>query len=378
MKFAEIAGHRELKNKLRKLVHNERVGHALLFYGPEGNGALPLSMALAQYLCCDDKSSGDSCGKCMNCKLFTSNNYPDIHFVYPVAKTQKSKDKPLSTDFREEWNTLLKTEKYFGLYRWLETLGVENKQAQISVYESADILKKLSLKSYGGKYKFVIIWMPERMNNSASNKILKILEEPPAFTFFFLVTEDTDVLLQTITSRCQKIQVNRYPLDITKEFLMEEEALDQNTASVIAQIAEGNLSLARKLCERSESYRDYAVHFSSWVRACFKADTHLILNWVEECSRYEREKLKDFIRFCSNTFRQALNLNYSESDHSNDVFNDIGFELSKFSPFVNSANASSILELIDSAEYDVSRNANPKIVLTDLSLKMSRQLRVKP
>jgi len=377
MKFAEVAGHNELKNKLTGLANNERVGHALLFYGPEGNGALPLSVALAQYLSCQDKSTEDSCGKCLNCKLFASNNYPDIHFVYPVAKTQKSSDKPLSSDFREEWNSLLKNEKYFGLFRWLETLGVENKQAQISVHESADILKKLSLKSYGGKYKFVIIWMPERMNNSASNKILKILEEPPAYTFFFLVSEDPDSLLQTITSRCQKIQVNRYSLATTKRFLIEEEELDENAAAIIAQIAEGNLSLARKLSERSESYKDYAVHFSSWVRACFKADTHQILSWVDECGRYEREKLKDFIKFCSDTFRQAFNLNYSQPVSTNQVFDNIGFELSKFAPFVNSANASEILSLIDTAEYDVSRNANPKIVLTDLSLKMARQLRIK-
>ncbi len=374
MKFAEVAGHDKLKSDLIRLANNERMGHAFLFYGPEGNGALPLSLALAQYLSCRDKNLDDSCGRCLNCRLFSFYNFPDVHFVYPVAKTQKTNDKPLSGDFREEWNALLKSEKYFGLFRWLETLGIENKQAQINIYESLDIFKKLSLKSYQGKYKFVIMWMPERMNSSAANKILKILEEPTSHTFFFLISESPNVLLQTIISRCQKIQVNRYSVATTKLFLKEEKKLDNDTASVIAQIAEGNLSLAGKLAGRSESYRNYVVHFSSWVRVCFKADIYQIIHWVEGSACFERERLKDFIKFCADIFRRAFELNYVDAVSSNDVFDNTDFELQKFAPFVNSANAADILELIDTAMCDVSRNANSKIVLTDLSLKMARKL----
>lgn len=377
MRFAEVDGHDDLKHKLVETIRHDRVSHSQLFFGPEGNGGLLLAMAFAQYLLCDNPTQTDSCGQCVSCRQVQSFNYPDIHYVYPVAKTAKSGDKVLSTDYAEDWHNIIREDKYFGLYRWLEFLGVENKQAQIGVPESEEIMKKLSLKSYSGKQKILIMWMPERMNVQAANKLLKLLEEPPQKTLFLLVGEDPERLLNTITSRCQKVYIPKYDLTSVHEFLQKEEQLDSGAAGVIARISEGNMAQAKRLAERSETYRSYATLFSSWVRACYSADVKHIIDWAEECGRFEREKIKDFLTFCSNTFRDSFNIHYGNDHEMNAVFKEINFELKKFSPFTHLTNTPKILDSIDGAAYDISRNANPRLVLTDLSLNMARHLRIK-
>lgn len=378
MKFEDISGHEKLKNSLINSVNHGRISHAQLFHGPEGSGAILLALAYAQYLSCSNPTPTDSCGTCSSCKQFTSFNYPDLHFVYPVAKTQKSGDKPKSIEFIDDWKEIIHSEKYFGLFRWLECLGVENKQAQISVHESAAILKQLSLKSYSGGYKFMIIWMPERMNISASNKLLKILEEPPEKTVFLLVSENLESIIQTINSRCQKILVPKLSTQVIHDYLVNNEAIEESQASVISKLADGNLAQAITRSKRSEAYKNYAIHFSSWVRACFKADTHQIINWVNDISKLEREKLKDFLLFCSTTVKDSFNINYLKDQVSNNTFKEIKFELEKFAPFVHLKNTGAILSMLDGAIYDIGRNGNPKVILTDISLNMARKLRVKP
>ncbi len=378
MRFKDIAGQNTLKGKLIESIRRDRVGHSQLFFGPEGNGALPMALAFAQFLLCDQPMEHDSCGKCVPCKQISHFNYPDLHFVFPVAKKQKGRDKPLSDDFIKEWQELLTDEKYFGLYRWLEKIGVENKQAQISVYESASVLSKLSLKSYSGKNKILILWMPERLNPSAANKLLKLLEEPPEGSIFILVSEDPEKLISTITSRCQKVYIPKYDRLSVQEYLIQTEGLEQGSASVIAKIADGNMAEALRLSERAETYHDYALLFSTWVRNCYAVNMKHIIDWSEECGRFEREKIKDFLRFCSNAFRDSLRLNLLGEEEVSNVFREINFELSKFAPFIHAKNTPGILKAIDSAAYDISRNVNARLVLTDLSLEIAKNLRVKP
>lgn len=371
-------GHESIKTKLTETVKHNRVSHSQLFYGPEGNGALLLAIAYAQYLLCENKTEKDSCGICISCRQIKSFNYPDLHYVYPVAKTEKSSKHPTSTEYLSEWKTFLDNEKYFGLYQWLQELQVENKQAIISVHESESILQKLQLKSYSGKKKIMIIWMPERMNLAAANKLLKLLEEPPSETVFLLVCEDPDALLKTINSRCQKIFIPKHSLNVTTRFLVEVEQIEASSASVIAKLADGNLALAKSLAERAEIYCDYASLFSTWVRNCYSAKLVHIIEWSEKCGRFKREKLRDYLSFCSNTFRDALNIHFEGMEDFNTVFKDINFKLSDFSKFVHDKNVPQILEKLDTAAYDISRNANPKVVLTDLSLNIARLLRLKP
>lgn len=377
MKFQDVIGHDDLKKNLINSAEQGRISHAQLFHGPEGNGALPLAIAYAQYLSCSNPSATDSCGECASCKQFLSFNYPDLHFVYPVAKTQKSGDKPKSVDFAEEWKDILNSERYFGLFRWLEYLGIENKQAQISVHESEGILKDLSLKSYSGGYKFMIIWMPERMHGSAANKLLKIIEEPPEKTLFFLISENVEGVLQTITSRCQKVLVPRLSNSNIESYLILNEELRNDAAKIISKLANGNLAQALNHAKRAEAYKDYAIHFSSWMRTCFKADTKEIVHWVEDIAKLEREKLKDFLFFCSGTIKDSFNLNYMEAEIDNETFKEIKFELEKFAPFIHLKNTRDIMLILDHAIYDIGRNGNPKVVLTDASLDLARKLRVK-
>lgn len=378
MRFSEVAGHQALKDKLAETTHRDRVGHSQLFYGPEGNGALPLAVAFAQYLLCVDPGEKDSCGKCSSCKQVSHFNYPDLHFVFPVAKKQNGRDKPVSDDYYNEWKELVSEEEYFGLYRWLEKIGVENKQAQISVHESASILSKLSLKSYSGGNKILILWMPERLNAAAANKLLKLLEEPPEGTIFILVSEDPEKLLPTITSRCQNVYVPKYERALVQQHLIDSEELDTSAAGVISKIADGNMAEALRLAERAETYHNYALLFSTWVRNCYSVNMKHIIDWADECGRFEREKIRDFLKFCSNSFRDSLRLNLLGEEEVNNVFREINFELSKFAPFIHANNMPDILRAIDDAAYDISRNVNPRLVLTDLSLIVARNLRVKP
>lgn len=378
MRFAEVAGHESLKTKLVDTIRRDRVGHSQLFFGPEGNGALPLAVAFAQYLLCENPQDGDSCGRCSACKQVQHFNYPDLHFVFPVARKLKGSDKPVSDDYYSEWTRLVSSEVYFGLYRWLEQIGVENKQAQISVHESASILNKLSLKSYSGNNKILILWMPERLHASAANKLLKLLEEPPECSIFLLVSEDPEKLISTITSRCQKVYVPKYDRKIIQDCLEQAEGLESNAAGIISKIADGNLAEALRLAERAETYHNYALLFSTWVRNCYSVNMKHLVEWAEECGRFEREKLRDFLKFCSNAFRDSLRLNLLGEEEVNNVFREINFELSKFAPFVHAGNTPGILQAIDEAAYDISRNVNARLVLTDLSLSVARNLRVKP
>lgn len=376
MKFENVAGHEAIKQNLIETIKNNRVSHSQLFFGPEGNGALLLAIAYAQYMVCEHPTDNDSCGACSSCKQIASFNYPDLHFVFPVAKTQNSSQKPISSEFIDQWKEIILEEQYFGLYRWLEALGVENKQALISVHQSADIMSRLQLKSYSGKDKILILWMPERLHGAAANKLLKLLEEPPQKTVFILVSEDPDRILQTITSRCQKVFIPKYNHDVTEKFLTAEEGLDAPAARVISKLADGNLAIAKRLAERAETYRDYATLFSSWVRNCYGAKLKPMLEWSEECGRFEREKLRDFLSFCSNTIRDSLHISYGSEEDYNTVFRDINFELKNFSKFIHLKNTPKILEELDTALYDISRNANARVVLTDLSLSVARLLRM--
>lgn len=377
MRFQDVLGHENLKSRLIKSAEQGRISHAQLFHGPEGNGAIPLAIAYAQYLSCSDKTTNDSCGQCSSCKQFRSFNYPDIHFVYPVAKTQKATEKPKSAHFIQEWKEILDSEKYFSLFRWLEKLGIENKQAQISVYESENILKTLSLKSYSGGYKFMIIWLPEKLNGSAANKLLKIIEEPPQKTLFLLVSENVEGVLQTIISRCQKLPVPRFSDAEIEDYLIKSESLNTDSAKIISKLSSGNLAQALNQAKRSDAYKHYAIHFSSWMRSCFKADTKEIIHWVEDIAKLEREKIKDFLFFCSATIKDSFDLNYLKPEIDNDTFKEIKFELAKFAPFVHLKNTNDIMIILDQAIFDIGRNGNPKVVLTDSSLNLARKLRVK-
>ena len=209
MFFKDVIGQEEAKQRLIAEVKEGRIPHAQLICGPEGTGKLPLAIAYARYICCENRGEQDACGICPTCVKFNKLIHPDLHFVFPVIKKKAGKD-TVCDDFIADWRNFVLQNPYFNLNHWLKEMGAENQQAQIFVKESDEIVRKLSLKSSQGGYKIMIIWLPEKMNVECSNKLLKLLEEPPAMTVFLLVSEEPDAILQTIQSRTQRFNIHSH------------------------------------------------------------------------------------------------------------------------------------------------------------------------
>ncbi len=377
MKFENILGHSVLKEKLIDTINNSRISHSQLFLGPEGNGGLSLALAYAQMILCDDPTPNDSCGVCTPCKQVTSFNYPDVHFVYPISRPKGGPTEPISINFINEWKDLVQSEQYFGLFQWLDKIEGSSTQATIRVKESSEISHTLSLKSYSGKEKILILWLPEKLNVKAANKLLKLIEEPPQGTVFLLVSEDSESILKTILSRCQKVYIPKYPLAQTEKFLVEAYQVTQSSAKVISKLANGNLARAIALTKRSDLYNEYAEHFVNWVRHGYSANIKGLFEWAELCAKFEKEKLFDFLSFCGSTFENSLQIKFANTEVDNSIFREINFELDKFAKVLNLKNLPRITKDLDQAIYYITRNSNPKLVLSDLSLNMARHLRVK-
>ena len=203
MLFSEVLGQDHIKSHLTKSADAGRIPHAQLFVGPEGSGTLPMAIAYAQYILCSNKNAENSEGN-PACNLkFKNLSHPDLHFAFPVTTNDKVKRHPVSSHFLEEWRQLIDQQPYGNLFDWYKMLGVDNKQGQIGVDEALDIVKSLSLKSYEGGFKVMLIWMAEKMNTACANKLLKLIEEPPEKTVFILIAEDEEQIISTIRSRCQ-------------------------------------------------------------------------------------------------------------------------------------------------------------------------------
>lgn len=382
MKFSEIVGQNHLKNHLTNSVQKGRIPHAQLFIGPEGSGTLPMALAYAQYIICSN-TGNENQGGSTACNLkFNALQHPDLHFVYPVASTSSVKDKPVSDDFMSSWFDFINQNKYATVNDWYETVGIGNKQGNISVHESSNILKKLALKSYEGGYKVMIIWMAERMNTEASNKILKILEEPNDKNVFILIAEDEKALLPTIVSRCQTLHFNPLSEQEIFQALVDKENCDEADAYSIAKEAQGNYSKALKLRYNIVNEYPFDEWFVTWVRAAFRANKNArvvndLIKWSDEIAAIGREKQKLFLNHCMEMFRQALMLNYSAPDLVYMHPKVEGFKLQNFAPFVNEHNILDIFTEIEEAIFHIERNGNPKVIFTDLSIKLTRLMHKK-
>jgi DNA polymerase-3 subunit delta' len=374
MEFTEVLGHEHIKSYLKKGVDTGRIAHAQLFVGPEGCGALPMALAYASYLLKSTARSADAHQAMMD--NFT---HPDMHFAFPVTTTSKVSKNPVSSHYLPEWRELLKTQPYGNLFDWYKLLGVDNKQGLISVKEAEDIVKSLALKSFEGGYKIMIIWMPEKMNTECANKLLKLIEEPPAQTLFVLVAEDEEQLIDTIRSRCQIIHFPPLSENDIAEGLIRDYEVDSNVAQKIAHQSEGNYNKACDLVYRDSEDLQFEKWFVIWVRSAFKAKgnksaIHDLIAWSEEIAKTGRETQKQFLLFCLSYFRQALLLNYKAEALVYIEPQVENFKLEKFAPFVHNANIMEISKEIEEAVYHIERNGNSKIILTDLSIKLTRLL----
>lgn len=381
MLFSEVIGQDHIKKHLVYSAEAGRIPHAQLFVGPEGSGALPMALAYAQYILCNNKN-GENTGQNIDCNSkCNSLAHPDLHFVYPVANSDKVKSHAISDDFIAEWREFLKNQPYGNLFDWYRHVGIEKKQGQIGVDEALNIVKKLSLKSFEGGHKVMLIWMAEKMNGPAANKLLKLIEEPPNNTVLLLIAEDEESIINTIRSRCQVLHFDPLPqVLITK--VLEAKGVQKNVAEQLAHEANGNLNKALDLAQNDSEDLVFEKWFVHWVRSAFKAKgnksaIHDLILWSEELAKNGRETQKNFIKYCVGIMRQALLLNYKAEPLVYAKMHSDGFDLKKFAPFVHENNIEQLTHELETAHYHIERNGNAKLVFTDLSIKLTRLLHTK-
>jgi DNA polymerase-3 subunit delta' len=381
MFFSEVVGHDALKKRLIVNVQNNRVSHAQLFLGPEGSGKLALALAYARFLHCRNKGPEDACGSCPSCLKFNKYEHPDLHFFFPNAKIKGMEEgedsgekKARSKSFYKQWREILIDGAYFSYNDWLEKLGVQNQQAIINVEDSKDLIQDLSLKAFQSDYKIVLIWMVEKLNDAASAKLLKTLEEPPQGTVFLLISENKDAIIKTILSRTQLVKVPLIADHQIEAFLAKKHGCYPEQARQIAFLANGNFSKAIKLLQTDSEQQEDLLMFREWMRLCFQKRVKDLLQWVDKFSKSGREKQKALLQFGLSIFRQCLLQNYHAHNAMRLDAEQHDF-INKFAPFINHNNAIEIIDTFNEAIYHVERNANPKILFTDLSFNLARLLK---
>ena len=381
MQFSKVLGLAHIKQHLTSSADVGRIPHAQLFVGPEGCGTLPVAIAYAQYVLCGNKG-GDNEGGDAACNTKCSHlSHPDLHFAFPVSSSESVKKHPVSDYFLEQWREFVDEQPYGDLFDWYRAIGIEKKQGQIGVDEAHDIVRKLSLKSYEGGYKVMIIWMAERMNASAANKLLKLIEEPPQKTMLIMIAEDEEQLLPTLRSRCQVLHFPPLPETVIVEGLVEKGA-SREEAAQIAQEANGNFNRAQDLMLQDSEDLVFEQWFVLWTRTAFKAKgnkaaVHELILWSEEVAKTGRETQKKFLSYCISFIRQAMLLNYQAPELVYIKTRQPGFRLEKFAPFIHENNVLQMIRELENARYHVLRNGNSRIIFTDLSIKLTRLLHTK-
>jgi DNA polymerase-3 subunit delta' len=373
MTFEDIIGQDFLKIHLRQNINSGRIPHAQLYVGKRGVGALPMAIAYADYLM---KQQDEGVG------TMNPLTHPNIHFVYPVTKSDKVKSKPISSNYLAEWRSFIETNPYGSINDWYDLVGVGNKQGNISVEEANDIVSKMSLKAFNGGYKVLIVWMAEKMNSMCANKLLKLIEEPADKTVIILVTEDEEQLINTIRSRCQIVQLNPLSEETIKNALINSLHTEEGLAQSIAHQSEGSYSRALDLLSQEPEDLQFEAWIIAWVRTAFQAKSNKqsinsLMEWSAEISKAGREIQKQFLDYSLRFFRQAMLYNYGSNDLVFIKLSDASFKFENFAPFIDATNIAEISKEIELASYHIERNANPKIVLTDLSIKLTRLLHLK-
>lgn len=372
MRFEDVIGHEELKNQLKSMVDGGRISHALMFTGKEGSGNLAMALAFGNYILTSSSSDPDFTQ--LKCDKYI---HPDFYFSYPVNSTKKvTGSKILSKDFISEWREILLENPYLSAGNWMSHLGIDNKQGIINVHQGKEILQNLTLKPYESEYKLMLIWLPERMNNATANKLLKILEEPPEKTVFLLVSQNPEQLLATIQSRVQMVHLKPIEQDVLANTLVAKHGIDKEQAETISKISQGNYLEAQRLLGDNEVRAFNQDMFIKWMRYLWQKEFLELMQWSEAMSAVGRERMMQFFKYGLHVFRESLILNYSDTSIQMSGGSELAF-INKFSPYVNELNAIEMVSLFEEAEYHISRNANPRILIMDVSLKMMKLVRKK-
>ena len=371
MYFSNIIGQEGVKAQLRRCVDENRLAHALLITGPKGNGKLPIAVALAHYLLCQQRHNGDACNSCPTCVKMNKLIHSDVHFVFPVVKKKSGSDNaPISDDYIAEWRELFQKNPYFSYSDWLTTMGVENQQPMIYERESSEILHKLSMQSREGGWKIVIIWLPEKMKEACSNKLLKIIEEPPTDTLFLLVSEEPDTIIPTILSRTQRVEIPRIERNDIIEALVSRYGLTAEDASRVATQSAGNWEKAEEQLRIDTEKELYLEYFSRLMRIAYARNIREMKVWSEQVAALGRERQKGLMEYCQRMIRENFIMNFKHNEMVYLSEDEHNFSV-RFSPFVNENNIFGIMEELSEAQRHIERNVNAKMVFFDLALRMT-------
>jgi len=374
MQFNQVIGQEAIKDRLVKSVKENRVSHAQLFHGPEGSGSLALAMAYAQFLSCEDKNENDSCGKCPSCIKYEKLVHPDQHFVFPVATTKAITKDPVSDDFIMEWRELLLEKPYLTPGMWYEYIGIEKKQGIINKSESKEIIRKFGFKTFESDYKIMIIWMPEKMNLTAANKLLKLIEEPPESSVFLLVSENTEQIIPTILSRTQLIKIPGIDESSILNALKEGYQIPEEDLAQAAQVSGGSFIKALDAIEQSENNEQNFERFVQIMRLAYSRNLVEIFDWVEEISAIGREYQKAFLAFALRMIRENYLLNLRSESLVKLSPKERGFS-DKFKEYIQPKNAQLIVDEFNLAFVHIEANAYARIVFLDLALKLVKLIR---
>lgn len=372
MKFNEVIGQEEIKERLVEMSREGRVPHAIMFCGPRGCGKMALALAFASYLICSSGKDGkDSCGTCHQCAMLRSWSHPDLIFTYPVIKPQgtSADHKMVSDDFAREWRGMLAEEPYFTMNQWLAKMGAGNQQAMIYVAESEAVIRKLSMKSSQGGYKINIVWLPERMREDCANKMLKIIEEPPQQTVFIMVCEEPERLLETIRSRVQRIDIRKIDTPSMEKALVQRRAISTEVAHRTARVADGDWIKATEELDAGNENREFLGLFMQLMRQAYARNVKELKGWTETVAALGRERQRSMLAYFQHLVRENFMYNFRNPELVYMTMEEENFA-TRFARFINEANVIAIDEIFGTAARDIGQNANPKMVFYDVAMRI--------
>lgn len=372
MKFSEVIGQEEAKKRLINMIDSDEIPHALLIHGEAGIPKLALARAAAQYLHCTNRQNGDSCGVCPSCMQHQSLNNADTYYSFPfVKKSGKNDDSANSNDFSDEWRAYIEENPIVENYeKWLTFLKNENAQPLMYKGESVNIIHKMSLSALSSKYKVLIMWLPEKMNDKCANSLLKLIEEPTKDSIFLLVSDNCNAVLPTIYSRTQRIELKKLSTTQIATYLEKKYSIDIQDAIAVAATADGNVARAESNLAFDSENKDFFKEFVTMMRLAYSRDLKQLKEWSERIFAYKREKIRRFLTYASRMIRENYIYNIKDSQLNYMTRDEENFS-TKFSPFINEGNVIKMLDEFNRAEIDIAGNANGKIVLFDLAIKIT-------
>lgn len=372
MNWSEVIGQEDIKQKLTSMVDDEHVPHAMILCGPYGCGKMAMAMAMASYLLTEGSMRiNPQFNKANSEAMIGQWEHPDLHFSFPTIKRagMSADHQPVSGDYAKEWRQMLMQGPYFNISQWMDYMDAANQQAIITGAESDELARKLSLKSSLGGYKVAVIWLPERMNLTSANKLLKLLEEPPHQTIFIMASEEPEKLLDTIKSRTQRIDMKRLTNKDICDALVQQRGIDEAAAQRIARLANGNWMNALDALNTSNENRQFFDMFTMLMRLAYTRNIKELKKWSEAVAAYGREKQRRMLVYFIGQVRENFMYNFRNPELTYMTVEEENFS-KKFSPFINELNVIEISELMERANRDIGQNANAKVVMFDMALKM--------